>query len=86
MALPTKYQRWGRFCQWTFLLLFALFVLNILVGKAEITFEWKAPFLLSDVAEYLLLMATALFFILGALAREAHLAAVAEEAPPNPAN
>lgn len=84
MALPTKYQRWGRFCQRTFLVLSVLFVINILAGKAEITFEWQAPFLLSDVAEYLLLMATALFFILAALAREAHLAAVADDAPPTP--
>ena len=84
MALPTKIQRWGRFCQWTFAVLFVLFVLNILMGKAEIAFEWQAPFLLSDVAEYLLLMTTALFFILGALAREAHLAAIAEDASAEP--
>ncbi len=83
MALPTKLQRWGRFCQWMFLVLFFLFVLNVLLGKAEIAFGWRVPFLLSDVAEYLLLMATALFFTLGALAREAHLAAVADDAAPN---
>lgn len=52
--------------------LFVLFAVNILAGKAEIAFDWQAPFLLSDVAEYLLLLTTALFFTLGALTREAN--------------
>ena len=62
--------------------LFVLFAANVLAGKAEITFDWQAPFLLGDVPEYLLLMATALFFTLGALKREANVAAASGEPLP----
>ncbi len=53
-----------------FVLLFLLFWLNVLLGKAKISFGWQVPFLLSDIAEYLLLMVTALFFTLAAIGRE----------------
>ena len=59
-----------RFNLITFALLFLLFWLNILWGKAKISFGWQVPFLLSDVAEFLLLLATALFFTLAAVCRE----------------
>ena len=55
---------------WIFGLLFILFWLNVLLGKAKISFGWQIPFLLSDVAEFLLLLFTALFFILAAVGRE----------------
>lgn len=51
-------------------LLFALFCFNVLLGKARVTFGLTLPFLLHDVAEFLLLLISALFFTLGALARE----------------
>jgi len=70
MASWSGLARLGRIFMWTFLILFFLFVLNILIGKAGIAFDWEPPFLLSDVAEYLMLMATAVFFILTALVRE----------------
>ena len=54
----------------TFALLFLLFWINVLLGKAKISFGWQIPFLLSDVAEFLLLLATALFFTLAAVGRE----------------
>jgi heme A synthase len=51
-------------------LLFALFCLNVLLGKARVAFGLELPFLLRDVAEFLLLLLSALFFTLAALARE----------------
>lgn len=59
-----------RFNLGAFALLFLLFWLNVLWGKAKISFGWQVPFLLSDVAEFLLLLATALFFTLAAVCRE----------------
>lgn len=53
-----------------FFVLFALFTLNILLGKAGIQFGWDLPFLLGDVPEFLLLLAAALFLMLAALMRE----------------
>jgi hypothetical protein len=53
-----------------FALLFFLFWLNVLLGKAKISFGWQVPFLLSDIAEFLLLLLTALFFTLAATGRE----------------
>lgn len=50
--------------------LFALFCLNVLLGKARIQFGLELPFLLHDVAEFLVLLLSALFFTLAALARE----------------
>ncbi len=60
-----------RFNLAAFALLFFLFWCNVLLGKAKISFGWQIPFLLSDIAEYLLLLATALFFTLAAIGREA---------------
>ena len=60
----------ARFNLGVFALLFLLFWLNILWGKAKISFGWQVPFLLSDVAEFLLLLATAVFFTLAAVCRE----------------
>ncbi len=53
-----------------FALLFFLFWLNVIFGKAKISFGWQVPFLLSDIAEFLLLLVTALFFTLAAVGRE----------------
>lgn len=53
-----------------FALLFLLFWINVIFGKAKISFGWQVPFLLSDIAEYILLLVTALFFTLAAVGRE----------------
>lgn len=50
--------------------LFTLFSVNVLLGKARIVFDLDLPFLLPDVPEFLLLLFSALFFTLAALARE----------------
>src|SRR3546814_13159660 len=49
---------------------FALFCLNVVLGKARILFGLELPFLLPDVPEFLMLLLSALFFTLAALARE----------------
>ncbi|MEQ8355330.1 MAG: hypothetical protein RH942_07315 [Kiloniellaceae bacterium] len=49
---------------------FGLFGLNVLLGKAQIVFGFDLGVLLPDVAEFLLLLVSALFFTLAALARE----------------
>ncbi len=53
-----------------FVLLFLLFWLNVLLGKANIRFGWQVPFLLSDIAEFLRQLMTTLFFTLAAIGRE----------------
>jgi hypothetical protein len=53
-----------------FFVLFGLFTLNVLLGKAGIQFGWDVPFLLGDVPEFLLLLVAAVFLVLAALGRE----------------
>ena len=53
-----------------FFVLFGLFTLNVLLGKAAIQFGWDLPFLLGDVPEFLLLLIAAVFLMLAALGRE----------------
>ena len=53
-----------------FIVLFGLFTLNVLLGKARIQFGWDVPFLLGDVPEFLLLLVAAVFLMLAALGRE----------------
>ncbi len=53
-----------------FFVLFGLFTLNVLLGKAGIQFGWDVPFLLGDVLEFLLLLVAAVFLMLAALRRE----------------
>lgn len=62
--------RKGRGFLVVFFVLFALFTLNILLGKAGIQFGWDLPFLLGDVPEFLLLLVAAVFLMLAALGRE----------------
>jgi heme A synthase len=65
----TAGERGGRYLT-VFLVLFGLFTLNVLLGKAGIQFGWDVPFLLGDVAEFLLLLVAAVFLMLAALRRE----------------
>lgn len=62
--------RKGRGFLIVFFILFALFTLNILLGKAGVQFGWDLPFLLGDVPEFLLLLVAAVFLMLAALRRE----------------
>ena len=62
--------RKGRGFLAVFYVLFTLFTLNVLLGKAGIQFGWDLPFLLGDVPEFLLLLAVAVFLMLAALGRE----------------
>ncbi|MDH5556927.1 MAG: hypothetical protein OEZ03_06220 [Alphaproteobacteria bacterium] len=62
--------REGRGFLRVFFILFTLFTLNVLLGKANIQFGWNLPFLLGDVPEFLLLLTAALFLMLAALKRE----------------
>ena len=70
----TVYRRTaGRRGSWyltVFFVLFGLFTLNVLLGKAGIQFGWDVPFLLGDVPEFLLLLVAAVFLMLAALRRE----------------
>lgn len=52
-----------------FFILFGLFCLNVLLGKARVQFGWDLP-LLGDVAEFLLLLLAAAVLTLAALRRE----------------
>jgi len=70
MLSDRKLRNLTRFNLGAFALLFLLFWLNVLLGKAKISFGWQIPFLLGDVAEFVLLLATALFFTLAAMGRE----------------
>jgi apolipoprotein N-acyltransferase len=70
MLSNRKLRNLTRFNLGAFALLFLLFWLNVLLGKAKISFGWQIPFLLGDIAEFLLLLATALFFTLAAIGRE----------------
>jgi hypothetical protein len=62
--------RKGRGFLVVFFVLLALFILNILLGKASIQFGWDLPFLLGDVPEFLLLLVAAMFLMIAALGRE----------------
>ena len=53
-----------------FIALFALFLANVVLGKAQLIYGWQLPFLLGDLAEFLLLLVTAVFFTLAILRRE----------------
>ena len=53
-----------------FYVLFLVFTIDVLLGKASIQFGWNLQFLLADVPEFLLLLVVAVFLILAALARE----------------
>lgn len=68
---PSPRRRRSRQLLAAFFLFFGLFTANILIGKAQVAWQWQAPFLLNDVAEFLLLLTAALLFVLAALVREA---------------
>jgi hypothetical protein len=50
--------------------LFGLFVLDVLLGKAALHFEFEPILKLGDVGEFLTLLAAVIFFIIEVLRRE----------------
>jgi hypothetical protein len=70
---PEKWAFASRLAMPVFLICFFVFIANILLGKATITFGWEGFPLLSDVAEFLLfllLLFTMIVFVIAALLRE----------------
>jgi len=60
--------------RWAFrgaLLFFSLYVLNVLVGKISVMAGATTPFHAGDVAEFLILLAAIICFVIAALSREA---------------
>ena len=50
--------------------LFGLFVLDVLLGKAALTYEFEPILKLGDVGEFLVLLAAVIFFMIEVLRRE----------------
>ncbi len=51
--------------------LFGLFLLNILLGKAALLFDMKPILTVGDVGEFIILLAAVICFVIEALRREA---------------
>ena len=60
----------GRIMLAIFLVCFSLFTLDVLLGKAVVAFGWQGVPLLSDVAEFLLLLFTVTMFVVATLRLE----------------
>lgn len=48
---------------------FLIYVLNVLIGRAAVTFHWAVP-RLGDVAEFLVVLAAVTFFVVALIADE----------------
>ncbi len=68
-ASPTRKDRppRGRIMLAIFLVCFCIFMLDVLLGKAVVAFGWEGVPLLSDVAEFLLLLFTVTVFVVATL-------------------
>lgn len=71
MADVQRLERWARRTLALFLIVFSVFVINVLLGKAEVAFGWDIPYRFSDVGAFLSLFVAAGFFTVAALTREA---------------
>ena len=60
----------GRIMLAIFVVCFCLFTLEVLLGKAVVAFGWEGVPLLSDVAEFLLLLFTVTMFVVATLRLE----------------
>ena len=60
----------GRIMLAIFVVCFCLFTLEVLLGKAVVAFGWEGVLLLSDVAEFLLLLFTVTMFVVATLRLE----------------
>ncbi len=67
---PDPARRRGNGYLGVFYVLFLVFTIDVILGKANIQFGWKVPYLLGDVPEFLLLLVVAVFLTLAALGRE----------------
>ena len=67
---PDPARRRGKRYLMVFYVLFLIFAIDVLLGKANIQFGWNVPYLLGDVPEFLLLLVVAVFLTLAALGRE----------------
>ena len=67
---PDPARRRGKRYLVVFYVLFLVFAIDVLLGKANIQFGWNVPYLLGDVPEFLLLLVVAVFLTLAALGRE----------------
>jgi heme A synthase len=67
---PDSARRRGNGYLKVFYVLFLVFTIDVLLGKANIQFGWEVPYLLGDVPEFLLLLVVAVFLTLAALGRE----------------
>lgn len=74
-----RLERWARRTLALFLVAFSVFVVNVLLGKAEVALGWNIPYRFSDVGAFLSLFAAAGFFTIAALAREAVVTASKKE-------
>ena len=75
MADLQRLERWAKRTLALFLIVFGVFVVNVLLGKAEVALGWDVPYRFSDVGAFLSLFAAAGFFTIAALTREAVAAA-----------
>ena len=67
---PEPARRRGNGYLKVFYVLFLVFTIDVILGKANIQFGWNVPYLLGDVPEFLLLLVVAVFLTLAALGRE----------------
>lgn len=61
----------GRLAKWGAILFFGLYVLNVLVGKVSVMAGATTPVHSGDVAEFLILLAAIICFVIAALNKEA---------------
>jgi heme A synthase len=79
MAELQRLERWARRTMALFLVAFTVFVVNVLLGKAEVALGWNVPYRFSDVGAFLSLLAAAGFFTVAALTSEAVVTAAKNE-------
>ena len=69
----------GRLSLIAFFVLFAVFCLNVVIGKLAILAGWSRDWLLGDTAEFLALALSAVLLMIAGLARERARDAIARE-------
>jgi hypothetical protein len=67
--MKTRFDFW---CLTTTGILFGLFVLNVLLGKAALSFGFEPIVQIGDVGEFLVLFAAVIVFVVEVLRREMH--------------
>ena len=67
---PTTTAKRGRLPMAASLACFVVYAANVLLGKAAMALKWNVQWRLSDIAEFLVVVACVAFFVIGLLARE----------------